>query len=394
MNFGNSGLAPQLKKTFVHNSTKFGIQDHNNEPSSSKLVPNVVPTVDKTYTSLHELELLFCPMYEEYFNAGNQSVSKSSAIFDNPQQHDTQPTLNVQPTLKPIISPTNFKAKENNTNQVEDAQFKAYEFINPFATPRTKAAESSSRNVDISNMHTFYQRHRSNYHWTKDHPLEQVSGNPSKPGYRHEEGIDFEESFAPVARLEAVQIFIAYAEHKSFTIYHMDVKPTFLKGPLKEEVYVSQQDGFVDLDRPKKVYRLRKALYGLKQAPRAWYDELLKLLISRGFFKEILKKHEMDKCDSIGTPMATSPKLDADLSDADHAGCLDTRKSTSGGIQFLGDKLVSLMSKKQDCIAMSTAEAEYVALSISCAQVRRMRTQLKNYGFDYNKCNIGEFSKF
>ncbi|GKE47111.1 retrovirus-related pol polyprotein from transposon TNT 1-94 [Tanacetum coccineum] len=108
-------------------------------------------------------------------------------------------------------------------------------------------------------------------------------------GYHQEEGIDFKESFAPVARLEL------------------------------EEVYVSQLDGFVDPDHPKKVYRLREALYGLKQAPRAWYDELFTLLISKVSLKskyalEILKKHGMDKCDTIGTPMATKPKLDANLS--------------------------------------------------------------------------------
>nr|GEY82752.1 hypothetical protein [Tanacetum cinerariifolium] len=187
-----------------------------------------------------------------------------------------------------------------------------------------------------------------------------------------EEGIDFEESFAPVARLEAVRIFIAYASHKSFPIYQMDVKKAFLNGPLKEEVYVAQPDGFVDPDHPEKVYRLRKALYGLKQAPRAWYDELSKFLTSKGFTKglqihqsprgifinqakyalEILHKHGMDKDQSI---------------DADHAGYIDSRKSTYGGIQFLGDKLVSWMSKKQNCTAMSSVEAEYVALSASCA---------------------------
>ncbi|GJS11847.1 retrovirus-related pol polyprotein from transposon TNT 1-94 [Tanacetum coccineum] len=337
----------------------------------------------------------------------------------------------------------------------------------------------------------------------------------NKPFGKNEEGIDFEESFAPVARLEAVRIFVAYAAHKSFPIYQMDVKTAFLNGPLKEEVYVAQLDGFVDPDHLDKVYRLRKALYGLKQAPRAWYDELSKFLISKGFTKgiidptlfmikygedillvqiyvddiifgstnpkfskrfeklmhgrfemslmgemkfflglqihqsprgifinqakytlEILKKHGMEKGQSIGTPMATKPKLDADLSgepidqidyrskigslmyltssrpdivqavctihmrlwypkgsgfelttflDADHAGCVDTRKSTSGGIQFLGDKLVSWMSKKQDCTAMSSAEAEYVVLSASCAQVMWMRTQLQDYGFNYNK---------
>ncbi|GKD85165.1 retrotransposon protein, putative, unclassified [Tanacetum coccineum] len=240
-------------------------------------------------------------------------------------------------------------------------------------------------------------------------------------GYAQEEGINFEESFAPVARLEAVRIFVAYVAHKPFPIYQINIKTTFLNGPMKEEVYFAQPDRFIDPDHPEKVYRLRKALYGLKQAPRAWYDELSNFLMSKSFTKglqihqsprgifinqakyalEILKKHGMDKCDILGTPMATKSKLDVDLSgkpvnqtiitngkapqrDADHVGCLDTHKSTSGGIQFLGEKLVSWMSKKQDYTTMSTVEAEYVALSASCAQVMWMRTQLKDYGFDYN----------
>nr|GFC21452.1 retrovirus-related Pol polyprotein from transposon TNT 1-94 [Tanacetum cinerariifolium] len=104
-------------------------------------------------------------------------------------------------------------------------------------------------------------------------------------GYAQKEGINFEESFAPVARLQAVRIFIAYATHKSFPIYQMDMKTTFLNDPLKEEVYIAQLDGFVDPNHSEKVYHLRKALYGLKQAPSAWYDELLKFLTSKGFTK-------------------------------------------------------------------------------------------------------------
>nr|GEZ33713.1 hypothetical protein [Tanacetum cinerariifolium] len=99
------------------------------------------------------------------------------------------------------------------------------------------------------------------------------------------EGVNFEESFAPIARLEAVRLFIAYVAHKSFTIYQMDVKTAFLYGPLKEEVYVNQPDGFVDPYHPDRVYRLKKALYGLKQAPKAWYDELSKFLLSKGLLK-------------------------------------------------------------------------------------------------------------
>ncbi|GJU06604.1 retrovirus-related pol polyprotein from transposon TNT 1-94 [Tanacetum coccineum] len=104
-------------------------------------------------------------------------------------------------------------------------------------------------------------------------------------GFIQEEGIDFEKSFAPVARIEAIHIFVANAAHKNMTIYQMDVKTAFLNGELKEEVYVSQPEGFVDQDNPSHVYKLKKALYGLKQAPRAWYDMLSSFLISQQFSK-------------------------------------------------------------------------------------------------------------
>ncbi|GJT33072.1 retrovirus-related pol polyprotein from transposon TNT 1-94 [Tanacetum coccineum] len=104
-------------------------------------------------------------------------------------------------------------------------------------------------------------------------------------GYRQEEGIDFEESFAPVARLEAIRIFLAFAAHMNMVVYQMDVKTAFLNGNLREEVYVSQPNGFVDPDKPNYVYKLKKALYGLKQAPCAWYDMLSSFLISLDFSK-------------------------------------------------------------------------------------------------------------
>ncbi|GJR52247.1 retrovirus-related pol polyprotein from transposon TNT 1-94 [Tanacetum coccineum] len=100
-------------------------------------------------------------------------------------------------------------------------------------------------------------------------------------GFTQEEGIDFDESFAPVARIEAIRIFVANAAHKNMKIYQMDVKMAFLNGELKEEVYVSQIEGFVDQDNPSHVYKLKKALYGLKQAPHAWYDKLSNFLISQ-----------------------------------------------------------------------------------------------------------------
>ncbi|GJS98671.1 retrovirus-related pol polyprotein from transposon TNT 1-94 [Tanacetum coccineum] len=104
-------------------------------------------------------------------------------------------------------------------------------------------------------------------------------------GYRQEEGIYFKQSFAPVARMEAIRIFLAYVAHKLFTVFQMDVKTAFLHGTLKEDVYVCQPEGFIDPDHPSHVYKLKKALYGLKQAPKTWYDELSKFLLQNHFFK-------------------------------------------------------------------------------------------------------------
>nr|GEU86087.1 hypothetical protein [Tanacetum cinerariifolium] len=201
-------------------------------------------------------------------------------------------------------------------------------------------------------------------------------------GYAQKEGVDFEESFALVARLEAVQLFIAYVAHKSFTIYQIDVKTSFLYGPLKEEVYVNQPDGFVDPYHPDKVYRLKKALYGLKQAPsigtpmatkhldadlsgapvdqtkyQSMVGALMYLTASRPdivhatcycarYQAKPTEKHlivvkqifwYLKDTINIGLwyPKDTGFELTAFL-DSDHAGCLDSRKSTFGGIQFLG----------------------------------------------------------
>ncbi|GJW44501.1 retrovirus-related pol polyprotein from transposon TNT 1-94 [Tanacetum coccineum] len=107
-------------------------------------------------------------------------------------------------------------------------------------------------------------------------------------GYRQEDGIDFEESFTTVARIEAIKMFIANAAHKNITVYQLDVQSAFLNGVLREEFYVSQPEGYVDQYHPNNVYKLKKALYGLKQAPRAWYDLLSKFLLSQKFSKGVV----------------------------------------------------------------------------------------------------------
>ncbi|GJS24691.1 retrovirus-related pol polyprotein from transposon TNT 1-94 [Tanacetum coccineum] len=219
--------------------------------------------------------------------------------------HSTHQTPTQVPT---VTAPENITQAETNT---ENAQFDDDEFINIFSTPVQEQGETSSLEIfqsvrnktsarkQMARCEELHQIDRLDVCELDDRPL-------------------CKNSFAPVARLEAVRLFIAYAAHKSFTVYQMDVKTTFLYGPLKEEVYVNQPDGFVDPYHPDKVYRLKKALYGLKQAPKAWYDELSNFLVSEGFLKG-----------------DTGFELTA-FSDLDHAGCLDSRKSTSGGIQFLG----------------------------------------------------------
>nr|GEU35099.1 hypothetical protein [Tanacetum cinerariifolium] len=362
-------------------------------PQSQENVPQEAGTV----TTSNELDLLFSLMFDKLLNGSTQVMSKSSAktTADAPNQcqqkhttplntHTTPEPTCQDPTQAPTITST------ENINQAEmiteNAQVEDDEFINIYCTLVQDRGKPSSRHVDPSNMHTFYQRHLFEHCWTKDHLLEQVIGNPSQfvrtrrqlesdgemymlaltelvdrplfkniinmkwlwknkrdeentvirnksrlvaKGYAQKEGIDFEESFAPVAPLEAVQ-----------------------------EVYVTQPDGFVDPYHPDKVYHLKKALYGLKQASRAWYDELSNFLVSKGFSKakyaqEILKKHGMTSCDSIGTPMAMKHQ-DANLS---------------------GTPVDQTKYRK----------AEYVSLSACCAQVLRMRTQLTDYGFHFDK---------
>ncbi|GJS43751.1 retrovirus-related pol polyprotein from transposon TNT 1-94 [Tanacetum coccineum] len=360
-------------------------------------------------------------------------------------------------------------------------------------------------------------------------------------GYRQEEGIDFEESFALVARLEGIRIFLAFAAHMNMVVYQMDVKIAFLNGNLRKEVYVSQSDGFKDPDNPNHMYKLKKALYGFKQAPRTWHDMLSSFLISQDFSKgsvdptlfirkegkelllvqvyvndiifaastselcdlfakimcskfkmlmmgkisfflglqvfqnprgifinqskyalESLKKYGFDSCDPVDTPMVEKSKLDKDkegkaddpshyhgiigtllyltasrpdlqfsicmcaryearptekhlhavkrifwylkgtvnrglwylkdssialttFADADHVGCQDTRRSTSGSMQFLGDRLVSWSSKRQKSDVISSTKAKYIAMSGCCAQILWMRSQLIDYGLGFNK---------
>ncbi|GJX17582.1 retrovirus-related pol polyprotein from transposon TNT 1-94 [Tanacetum coccineum] len=149
-------------------------------------------------------------------------------------------------------------------------------------------------------------------------------------GYHQEEGIDFEESFALIARMKSIRIFLAYVAQKMFIVYQMDVKTVFFHGSLKEDVYVCQPEGFIDADHPSHVYKLKKALYGLKQAPRACYDKLSKFLLKNHFNKGTMDPTLFIRCFDDDILVDSGFKLTR-FSDADYAGCRDSFKSTSGG---------------------------------------------------------------
>ncbi|GKE21789.1 putative reverse transcriptase, RNA-dependent DNA polymerase [Tanacetum coccineum] len=256
-------------------------------------------------------------------------------------------------------------------------------------------------------------------------------------GHTQEEGIDYDEVFAPVARIKAIRLFLAYASFKDFIVYQMDMKSAFLYGKIEEEVYVCQPSGFEDLHFPDKVYKVEKALYGLHQAPRACQYK---------YVAEILKKFDFASVKTASTPIETNKALikdeeaeDVDVhlyrlmigslmylttsrpdimfpvcvcarfqvtpktshlnavkrifrylkgqpklalwcpkdspfdleafSDSDYVGASLDRKSTTGGCQFLGKRLISWQCKKQTIVANSTTEAEYVVVANCCGQV-------------------------
>ncbi|GJR14471.1 putative ribonuclease H-like domain-containing protein [Tanacetum coccineum] len=262
-------------------------------------------------------------------------------------------------------------------------------------------------------------------------------------GYTQEEGIIYDELFALVARIKAIRLFLAYASFKDFVVYQMDVKSAFLYGKIEEEVYVCQPSGFEDPYFPDRVYKVEKALYGLHQAPRAWYETLSTYLLDNGFQRGkinktlFIKRHKEVKTAStlienqkpllkdedgeevnvhmyrsmIGSLMyLTSSRPDIMFAVcacaryqvnpkvshlhavkkifSDYARASLDRKSTTGGCQFLGCRLISWQCKKQTVVANSTTEAEYVAASSCCRQVLWIQNQLLDYGYNFMHTKI------
>ncbi|GJT39320.1 retrovirus-related pol polyprotein from transposon TNT 1-94 [Tanacetum coccineum] len=248
---------------------------------SSELVPNQAASTSFKPPSKNDLDLMFQPMFDEYFKPLPSAVSLTTSTATLPQDTAEASSTSIHQDAQFLCNTTNIETTtpihstnvEELNNENEDVEFDSETFTNLFAPPETSSAESSSSWI------------------VKLDEYRGVLKNKARlvaKGYRQEEGIDFEKSFEHVARIEAIRIFIAYAAHKNMMVYHMDVKTTFLNRVLKEEVYVSQPEGFVDQDHLNHVFRLKKSLYGLKQALCAWYDMLSKFLFSQKLVKGVV----------------------------------------------------------------------------------------------------------
>ncbi|GJZ52194.1 retrovirus-related pol polyprotein from transposon TNT 1-94 [Tanacetum coccineum] len=281
-------------------------------------------------------------MFDEYFNPPTIAVSPVPVtvaprtvdlanLFVSTSIDQDAPSTSIPSTQDQEHSPIISQGFEESSKTPHFHDDPLHEFCH----------EDSTSQGSSSNLRPIHTPFESLGRWTKDHPIENVIGDPSRSvstrnqlqtdamwcyfdafltsvepknfkqemtepswidamwcykvlknkarlvaqGFRQEEGIDFEESFAPVSRIEAIRIFVANAANKNIMIFQMDVKTAFLNCELKEEVYVSQPEGFVDQDNPSHVYKLKKAMYGLKQALHAWYDMLSSFLISQQFSK-------------------------------------------------------------------------------------------------------------
>nr|GEV73894.1 retrovirus-related Pol polyprotein from transposon TNT 1-94 [Tanacetum cinerariifolium] len=386
---------------------------------SSGLVPNSVPATPFIPPTNKELDILLLSMFDEYLEPprADRPVHPAQAALTPVNSAGTPSSTTIDRDASSLsISSSSSVLQSHSLQQGVAAEPHSMEghnvapvdsnpFVNVFAPEPHSEASLSGDTSSTESPYVSKTLHHLNK-WSKDHPQDNVIGNPSRPElvpqpdcvmiialkwiynvkldeygdvlknkawldakeYRQEEGIDFEESFAPVARIEAIRIFIANATSKNMTVYQMDAKTDFLNDELKEKVYVSQLERFVDPNHPTHVYRLKKALYWLKQAPQAWYDTLSRFLLDNNFSKgvfdptlftrktgkhillvqiyvddiifasadptdclqvsqsprgifinqskfalEILKKFEMDSCDSVDTPMVDRLKLNEDL---------------------------------------------------------------------------------
>ncbi|GJZ80900.1 retrovirus-related pol polyprotein from transposon TNT 1-94 [Tanacetum coccineum] len=341
---------------------------------NSGLIPNSVLAAPYVPPTNKELEILFQPMFDEYMEPPRveRPVSPAPAVSVLVNLADTPSSTTIDqdaPSPSHLPSSSAFQSLSLHTGVVADstlmednpfAPVDNHPFINVFSLEPSSEASTSRDLIKLDEYGDVLKN----------------KARLVAKGYRQEEGIDFEESFALVARIEAIRIFIANAASKNMTIYQMDVKTSFLNGELKEEVYVSQPEGFVDPDHPTHVYRLKKALYGLKQAPRAWYNTLSRFLLDNKFskgavdptlFTQKIGKHILlvqIYCDPVDTPMVDRLKLDEDPL----------------GIPVDQTRFCSMVGS----LMYLTASRPGLVFALA-GQILWMRSQLSDYGFAFNK---------
>nr|GEX83875.1 hypothetical protein [Tanacetum cinerariifolium] len=246
-----------------------------------------------------ELEILFQPMFDEYLEppSAERPVSPAQAVQAPVNSAGTPSSTTIDqdtPILSISLSSSALQSHSLHQGVAAEPNYMEDRTNAPVDNPPFELVPQPDY-VMIITLKWIYKVKLDEYGDVLKNKVRLV-----EKGYRQEEGINFEESFAPVARIEAIRIFIANAASKNMTVYQMDVKTAFLNGELKEEVYVSQPEGFVDPDHPAHVYRLKKAL-GI-------------FINQSKFALEILKKFKKDSCDSVDTPMVDRLKLDEDLS--------------------------------------------------------------------------------
>nr|GEV89287.1 hypothetical protein [Tanacetum cinerariifolium] len=377
--------------------------------------------------------------------------SKESAAFRIYNKHTRKIHKSVNANFDDIseraykqfsIEPEEVMVPSSNTQSVSNSMVPN---VDEASTPRNvfnarledAYFDASTTFHDPFNVHTFYQPYPHEKKWTNNHPLHKIKSSVRTKGqiansclflyllssieptivaealkdadwkderrlviqnkarlvaqgYCLQEGIDYDETFAPVAQIDAIRLFLSYAAHKDFTGFQMDVKTTFLNGFLKEKVYVGQLPEFVNKQYPDHVHALDKALYGLNQVPRAWYDVLSKFLIDSVFQKGsidltlFIKKKvgkpvdHTDYRSMIGTLMY----LTLSRPDIMFATCLWYPEDSGFDLTADSD------TDHPGCHLDRKTEFEYVVVSGCCAQVLWMRTQLTDYGFFYNKVPI------
>nr|GEX13960.1 copia protein [Tanacetum cinerariifolium] len=285
--------------------------------------------------------------FEDHSDNNSNDVNAAGSIVPTAGQNSSNST-NPFSVVNTTASPTHGKSSFKDASQLND---------NPDMLEMEDITYSDHENVsaeaDFNNLETSITDERGIIVRNKARLFAQ--------GHTQEEGIDYEEVFVPIARIEAIRLFLAYASFMGFMVYQMDVKSAFLYGTIDEEVYVCQPLGFEDPDHPNKVYKVVKALYGLHQAPRALYETLANFFLENGFHRGKIDQTlfiKNQKEDILPVQI-----YDPDGEDVD--------------VHIY--RLISWQCKMQTVVATSSTEAEYVAAASCCAQVLWIQNQLLNY---------------